>query len=156
MIHKGNYIEVLADVLPDKALSLEGLMYYHRSHSLKMVVSGKRHEPYMSLKDVEPKPLWKFPGHPSINRDWFNQLLLFDTGQYELKVEADLVRRADDKKKGDDFVRYLSGIFIVRPRTELIVGEAGIVWSEDTTVVVDQTLLGWPFVRSFRAVATSP
>lgn len=150
MIHRGKNVEVITDVLPDEQLSLAGLRYYHRSGEFRAVKSSKRENPYMCLKDVEAKPLWKFLGHECIPDRWFSEILLYDTGQYDLVIKADLARFVDDDLDRDDFPQYVSGEFLIKPGKRLVVGEPGLVWADDPDKTFSQTLIPWEFVTSLK------
>ncbi len=155
MLHKGSYVEVITDVLPDETLSAQNLLVYRRSSYLKLIMSAKsRFSPYMSLRDVEPKPLWKFPGHPAIKDEWFSKLLVFDGGQHDLIIDSDAVRQAIHPHPNDELIKIIAGEFVIPAATQIVVGEAGIVWSMDPTMTISESLAEWKFVVDLRLQPT--
>jgi hypothetical protein len=154
VIHKGNNVEVITDVLPDEPLSVEGLIYYYRSRHLQIIRSKEHATPYMTLKNVDPKPLWKFPGHETIKDDWFTHILLFDSGEYELHIDAMIVKTS--KCERDPVVRYESGEFVLKPGTRLVIGESGMVWRPyENTLTPNEAVLSWRDVSSLMSKEVS-
>ena len=144
---------MITDVLPDGALPAEGLLLFHRSRRLRLVARGIGFDyPIIStLRDVVPRSLWSFPGHPAINDSWFRHILLFDTGEYDLIIFADLAEDAQSGRHPRD--KYEAGEFIVEAGTRLVVGEAGIVWSSDQSLPVSETIIEWAFVGAINATS---
>jgi hypothetical protein len=153
MIHKGNHVEVLTDVLPDEVLSAEGLLRYSRSTVSKVIVSGKNYQPYISLKDVNPRPLHKFPGHPAIRDDWFSKLLVFDGGQHDLIVDSDAVEQAISPHPNDELVKIIAGEIVIPVKTRITVAEVGFVWNMDQKMTISETLAEWKFVVDLKLQA---
>jgi hypothetical protein len=146
VIHKGNNVEVITDVLPDEVLSAEALLRYRRSSVHKLVVSNKNYQPYMSLKDVEPRPLWDFPGHQAIKNEWFSKLLIFDGGQHDLIVESDAVEYASSAHAKGELVKIIGGEFVIPAKTKVTVAEVGFVWSLNPDQLISELLAEWKFV----------
>ena len=141
VFYKGSHVEVLVDILPGRLLSAESLLVYRRSSSLQLIKSATREDPYHSLKNVDPKPLWNFPGHPTIRDDWFKQFLLFDSGEYDLIVTADLAE--DSQSDRDPTGQYQAGEFIVPAGLRLVICETAFVWSINPNETISETIVEW-------------
>jgi hypothetical protein len=139
--YKGRNTEVIVDVLVEGKLPAESLLIYKRSAHLQMIQTVKRDEPYRSLKHVDPKSLWDFPGHESIRQDWFKHILMRDGGMCDMIVTAVL---AEDAQTGrSPFIQYVSGDLIVPAGVHLVVGESGMLWSINPNIITSETLVEW-------------
>lgn len=149
MFYKGKSVEVIVDVLPSGKLPAESLAVYRRSSHLRLIQSQRRGEPHRSLRNVDPKDLWDFPGHESIRSDWFKHLLMFDSGGHELVIDAVLV---EDAKIGrEPEVKYESGEFVIRPGTRLVVGEEAMVWTPDPSTEMHEAIAEWRSVVDLKS-----
>lgn len=146
MYYKGNSVELIVDELPGEVMSVERLAIYRRSRHLQIIKSSDDFTPHHSLRDVDPRPLWNFPGHPLINDDWFKAILLFDSGGYKLVVDAVIVDDAEIKR--DPVVRYETGEFIIQPGARMVVGEAGLTWCPELDNELHEKMTDWGSVHS--------
>jgi hypothetical protein len=146
--YKGTHTEVLVDVLLEGKLPAESLQFYKRSAHLQMIYPRKREDPYKSLKHVDPKPLWDFPGHRDIKPEFFKLLLLRDAGEHELIVTATI---AEDMQTGrDPFDQYVSGDLVVPAGAHLVSCETGMLWATTPNITTSETLALWPNVENMK------
>lgn len=149
MIYLGNKVELVVDALYDEDVPLEGLQCYLRGKHLRNVTgrNGSTH----SLRDCRPRSLWDFPGHRTVREDWFREILLYDTGLYDLFVDTHLASDADDSRPKGQLVKYVAGEFRILAGTRFVVGESGMAWTPNPTQSVSDVVVAWALTRSVQA-----
>lgn len=117
-------------------------------------MSATREDPYHTLKHVDTKPLWDFPGHDLIRNDWFRHLLLYDSGSRELVVDVIVAEDCDVCRK-PEALKYVSGRLVVAPGRRVVVGEEAVIWKPSLESVTREVIVEWKSVVDVesRAVA---
>lgn len=149
MIYLGKKVELIVDVVADGDVPLEGLQLFLRSRHLRNVKGpdGQTH----SLRDLKPKSIWDFRGHRTICESWFRELLLYDSGAYDLFIETELAEDACGSRPKGETVQYMAGEYRILAGTRVVVGEPGVTWRPSPVISCSEVVVPWAMTTSVQA-----